>query len=139
MQWFRDEAGGKLRLIHQAGFNTLADNIEAVQIAEKEGAEVVLLGYPTNFYATTSQQIYDYTKAFCDATRLGVILFPVPHWGFERVHPAGMDCLRFLVTPTRTGCRASNCGRCSPRSSSASNSTPARGNLQSDTGCQLPE
>jgi len=91
VQWAHEEAGGKLKLIYQAGFNTLADNIEAVQIAEKEGAELALLGYPTNFYATTSQQIYDYTKAFCDATRLGVILFPVPHWGFERVHPAGMD------------------------------------------------
>ena len=64
---------------------------EAVQMAEKEGAELVLLGYPVNFYATTSQQVYDYTRAFCEATRLGVILFPVPHWGFERIHPAGMD------------------------------------------------
>jgi 4-hydroxy-tetrahydrodipicolinate synthase len=90
VQWAHDEAGGKLRLIHHAGFNTLEENIEAAQIAEKEGAELALLGYPANFYATTSKQIYDYTKAFCDATRLGVILFPVPHWGFERVHPAGM-------------------------------------------------
>jgi 4-hydroxy-tetrahydrodipicolinate synthase len=90
-QWAHDEAGGRLVLIHHALFNTLEENIEAVKIAEEEGAELVLLGYPTNFYATTTQQIYDYTKAFCDATRLGVILFPVPHWGFERVHPAGMD------------------------------------------------
>ncbi len=90
-QWAHDEAGGKLCLIHHAAFNTLAENIEAVQAVEKAGAELVLLGYPSNFYATTSRQIYDYTKAFCDATRLGVILFPVPHWGFERVHPAGMD------------------------------------------------
>jgi 4-hydroxy-tetrahydrodipicolinate synthase len=91
VQWAHDEAGGKLCLIHHAAFNTLEENIEAAQIAEKEGAELALLGYPANFYATTSKQIYDYTKAFCDGTRLGVILFPVPHWGFERVHPAGMD------------------------------------------------
>ncbi len=91
VQWSHDEAGGKLTLIHHAGFGTLAQNIEAVHMAEKEGAELVLLGYPQNFYATTNQHIYDYTKALCDATRLGVILFPVPHWGFERVHPAGMD------------------------------------------------
>ncbi|HSQ05427.1 MAG TPA: dihydrodipicolinate synthase family protein, partial [Burkholderiales bacterium] len=91
VQWAHDEAGGRLKLIHHAGFNTLQQNIEAVQIAEKEGCELALLGYPTNFYATTSEHIYDYTRAFCDATRLGVILFPVPHWGFERVHPAGMS------------------------------------------------
>ena len=91
IQWARDEAGSRLHLIHHAGFGTLADNIESVQAAEKAGADVVLLGYPGNFYPTTSKEIYDYTKAFCDSTNLGVILFPVPHWGFERIHPAGMD------------------------------------------------
>jgi len=88
--WARDEAGDKLQLIHHAGFGTLAENIEAVQAAEKAGADYVLLGYPGNFYPTTAKEIYDYTKAFCDSTNLGVILFPVPHWGFERIHPAGM-------------------------------------------------
>lgn len=61
-----------------------------MQCAEKAGADYVLLGYPGNFHPTTGKEIYDYTKAFCDSTSLGVILFPVPHWGFERVHPAGM-------------------------------------------------
>jgi len=91
IQWSHDEAGGRLKLVHHAIFNTLEENIEAVKMAEEEGCELVLLGYPTNFYATTSRQIFDYTKEFCDSTRLGVILFPVPHWGFERVHPAGMS------------------------------------------------
>jgi 4-hydroxy-tetrahydrodipicolinate synthase len=91
VRWSHDEAAGRLTLIHHALFNTLEENIEAVQMAEKEGCELVLLGYPTNFYATSSQDIYDYTRKFCEATRLGVIIFPVPHWGFERIHPAGMD------------------------------------------------
>jgi 4-hydroxy-tetrahydrodipicolinate synthase len=91
LSWARDEAGGRLHMIHHAGFGTLQENIEAVQAAERAGADFVLLGYPGNFYPTTSKEIYDYTKAFCDSTNLGVILFPVPHWGFERVHPAGMD------------------------------------------------
>jgi 4-hydroxy-tetrahydrodipicolinate synthase len=99
VRWAHDEAGGKLVLVHHAMFNTLEENIEAVQLAEKEGCELVLLGYPHNFYATTESHIYDYTKSFCDATRLGVILFPVPHWGFERVHPAGMspDLIKRMV------------------------------------------
>jgi 4-hydroxy-tetrahydrodipicolinate synthase len=66
-QWAHDEAGGKLKLVFQAGFNTLKENIEAALIAEKAGTEIALLGYPQNFYATTNQHIYDYTKAFCDA------------------------------------------------------------------------
>lgn len=87
----RDEAGDRLQLIHQVGFGTLADNIEALKLAEAAGADLVLMGYPGNFRPTTSQEIYDFTKAVCDATNLGVILFSVPHWGFERIHPAGMD------------------------------------------------
>ena len=30
-------------------------------------------------------------RPFCDATSLGVMLFALPAWGFERIHPAGMS------------------------------------------------
>ncbi|MFZ2986437.1 dihydrodipicolinate synthase family protein [Ideonella sp.] len=89
--WARDSAGGQLGLFFHASFGTLADNIEAVQLAETAGADLVLLSYPSTFWPTSEQEIYDYTKAFCDATDLGVMLFPIPTWGFERVHPAGMS------------------------------------------------
>lgn len=89
--WANDESRGRLKLIHHASFNTLEENIEAAKIAERNGAELILLSYPANFYARTSQDIYDYTKAFCDATDLGVMLFQVPHWGFERVHPSDLE------------------------------------------------
>lgn len=86
----RDEAGDRLQLIHQVGFGTLDENIVALRAAESEGADLVLMGYPGNFRPSTSKEIYDFTKAVCDSTDLGVILFAVPHWGFERIHPAGM-------------------------------------------------
>jgi 4-hydroxy-tetrahydrodipicolinate synthase len=86
----REIAGDKLGLFFHAGFGTLAENIEAVQLAENAGADIVLLSYPSQFWPTTTREIYDYTKAFCDATELAVMLFPIPLWGFERVHPAGM-------------------------------------------------
>lgn len=86
--WGADEAKGRLHLIHHASFNSLADNIEAVKLTQACGAELVLLGYPPNFYPKDADAIYTYTKAFCDATDLGVILFPVPLWGFERIHPS---------------------------------------------------
>lgn len=89
--WARETAGTTFGLFFHAAFGTLADNIEAVKLAEKAGADMVLLSYPSNFWPTTEQEIYDYTKAFCDATDLGVMLFPIPTWGFERVHPAGMS------------------------------------------------
>jgi 4-hydroxy-tetrahydrodipicolinate synthase len=89
--WARDTAGGRLGLFFHAAFGTLAENIEAVTLAEAAGADTVLLSYPPQFWPTSEQEIYDYTKAFCDATQLAVMLFPIPTWGFERVHPAGMS------------------------------------------------
>lgn len=89
--WARETGGDKLGLFFHAAFGTLSDNIEAVQLAEKAGADLVLLSYPSTFWPTSEKDIYDYTKAFCDATDLGVMLFPIPTWGFERVHPAGMS------------------------------------------------
>lgn len=89
--WAKDTTGDKLGLFFHAGFGTLGENIEAVKLAEKAGADIVLLSYPSNFWPTCEQQIYDYTKELCDATNLAVMLFPIPLWGFERVHPQGMS------------------------------------------------
>lgn len=89
--WARETAGSRMGLFFHAAFGTLEENIAAVKLAEKAGADIVLLSYPPQFWPTTEQQIYDYTKAFCDATELAVMLFPIPLWGFERVHPAGMS------------------------------------------------
>ena len=89
--WARDTAGSGMGLFFHAAFGTLAENIQAVKLAEKAGADIVLLSYPPQFWPTTEQEIYDYTKQFCDATELAVMLFPIPLWGFERVHPAGMS------------------------------------------------
>jgi len=87
----KDTAGSKLGLFFHAGFGTLAENIEAVKLAERAGVDIVLLSYPSNFWPTSEKEIFDYTKSFCDATDLAVMLFPIPLWGFERVHPMGMS------------------------------------------------
>jgi dihydrodipicolinate synthase/N-acetylneuraminate lyase len=89
--WAAETGGAGFGLFFHAAFNTLAENIEAVKLAETAGATMVLLSYPAQFWPTTEQEVYDYTKAFCDATRLAVMLFPLPAWGFERIHPAGMS------------------------------------------------
>lgn len=89
--WARDTAGSQFGLFFHAAFASLAENIRAVKLAEKTGADIVLLSYPSQFWPTTEQEIYDYTRQFCDATDLAVMLFPIPLWGFERIHPAGMS------------------------------------------------
>lgn len=94
-----EQAAGRIFVVHHAVFNTLEDNIEAVKLAEQAGAELVLLGYPPYFYPSSFDEVYAYTKALCDATDLAVMLFPIPTWGFSRLHPADLPVplLRRLV------------------------------------------
>ncbi len=86
----RETADGRLRLFAHAAFGTLEDNVEAIKLAEQEGADLVLLAYPPQFWPTSLDEVYDWTRAVCEATDLGVMLFGLPAWGFERIHPAGM-------------------------------------------------
>ena len=94
-----EQAAGRIMVIHHAIFNTLEENIQAAKLAEKAGADLILLGYPPLFHPQSLEDVYRYTKAFCDATNLGVILFPVPAWGFGSLHPADIPLalLRRLV------------------------------------------
>lgn len=83
----RDEAGQDMHIVHHGSWSTLDDNIEVTRRAEDAGADIVLLSYPPNFYPESEQEIYDFTKAFCDSTSLAVILFPMYLWGFSpRIH-----------------------------------------------------
>jgi 4-hydroxy-tetrahydrodipicolinate synthase len=90
-EWSVDEANGRLHFLHHASFNTLQENIDVATRVSGAGAELVLLSYPPTFYPKTSEDIYEYSKAFCDATDMAVMLFPVPLWGFERLHGASID------------------------------------------------
>jgi 4-hydroxy-tetrahydrodipicolinate synthase len=95
-----DEAAGRQIFFHHSSWSTLEQAKSALRIAEETGAEVVLLSYPPNFYPETEQQIYDYTKAICDATDLAVMLFPMYLWGFSpRIHPSDIPAsvLRRLI------------------------------------------
>lgn len=94
-----DEAAGQLLLVHHASFDSLDENIEAARRAADAGCQLLLLSYPTSFYPRSQQDVYEYTKALCDAVDLAVILFPVPIWGFEHTHPASIapDIVEQLV------------------------------------------
>ncbi len=84
-----DEAGGRQIFFHHSSWSDLAGARSALRIAEETGAEVVLLSYPPNFYPQSEQEIYDYTRAICDSTTLGVMIFPMFLWGFSpRIHPS---------------------------------------------------
>jgi 4-hydroxy-tetrahydrodipicolinate synthase len=84
-----DEANGRQLFFHHSSWSDLDHALAALPIAEETGAECVLLSYPPNFYPESGDDIYDYTKAICDATNLAVMLFPMYLWGFSpRIHPS---------------------------------------------------
>ena len=85
----KDEAGTTSTSCTTPAGATSEENLEALKGAEQAGADLVLLTYPPNFYPETEQEVFDYTKAVCDATNLGVILFPMTIWNFSaRIHPS---------------------------------------------------
>jgi 4-hydroxy-tetrahydrodipicolinate synthase len=85
----KDETGGDFYVVHHASWNDLEHNLEAFRGAEEAEADVVLLAHPPNFYPESEQEVYAYTKAVCDATSLGIILFPMTIWNFSaRIHPS---------------------------------------------------
>ena len=86
-----DEAQGRALVIHHASFNTLDENIAVARRAAGAGAELALLAYPPNFYPKSTADVYEYTRRFCDEVDIAVMLFPVPLWGFERLHPASLS------------------------------------------------
>ena len=94
-----EKAAGRIQLIYHAAFSTLAENIEMAKVAEANGAELTLLTHPPSFYAESEADIYEHTRAFCDSTNLAVMLFPLPTWGFGRVHSSDMPIalLRRLI------------------------------------------
>ena len=84
-----DEAAGRQIFVHHSSWSDYETAVAGLKIAEETGAELVLLSYPPNFYPQSEQDIYDYSRAICDATSLGVMLFPVGLWGFtDRIHPS---------------------------------------------------
>lgn len=94
------EAGDNFCITHHASWNNLEQNIEAVMMAEDAGADFVLLSYPPNFYPESEDEVYEYSKAVCEATNLAVMLFPMFLWGFSsRVHPSDIPVtvLRRLI------------------------------------------
>jgi len=95
----REAAGPDFGLFFHAIYGTLEQNIEAAKLATKFGVDRALLAYPASFWPTSLDEVFDYTKRFTEETQLATMLFPLPAWGFERIHPAGMpvDFVRRII------------------------------------------
>ena len=94
-----DEAGEKILVSTTILFDSIDENIQMIKHAEKVGCHSVLLGYPSNFYPKSPDEVYDVTRDMCDATDLSVVLYPTHKYNFERFHPSGFpfDLLERMV------------------------------------------
>jgi 4-hydroxy-tetrahydrodipicolinate synthase len=85
MQIAADEAQYKLVVSTTVIFNTLEENIAFLKAVEKVGCQLALLGYPPNYYPQSTDEIFDITNKMCEATNLGITLYPSHKFNFTRL------------------------------------------------------
>jgi dihydrodipicolinate synthase/N-acetylneuraminate lyase len=83
-----DEASGELMTVAHGALPTLEQNVELARYSESAGVDAFLVSYPLTFYPATEDDIFDYTRALAESTRLAVIVFAMHLWNFRRFHPS---------------------------------------------------
>lgn len=84
-----NEARDKLLVNTTILFDSIEQNFEMLQHAEKAGCHAALLGFPPNFHPQTEEEIYNLARDMCQSTNLAIILYPSPQYNFERFHFSG--------------------------------------------------
>jgi hypothetical protein len=90
---------GDMVTVLQAAAGTLEENIELVRYAAAAGVDLVMPSYPLGFYPQDGSEVVEYTRALAQASHMGLIVFAMNLWNFERLHPSGfaVDWLDQLV------------------------------------------
>lgn len=91
---------GDMVTVLQAAEATAEANIELIEYAAKAGVDLVMPSYPIGFYPQHGSEVVDYTRRLAEASHLGLIIFAMNLWNFERIHPSGfaVDWLEELVS-----------------------------------------
>lgn len=92
------EAGDMVTVL-QAAAGTLEENVELVRWAADAGVDLVMPSYPLGFYPQSGSEIVDYTRTLAQASHMGLVVFAMNLWNFERIHPSGfaVDWLEELI------------------------------------------
>ncbi|MCW2581073.1 MAG: Dihydrodipicolinate synthase, partial [Blastococcus sp.] len=80
---------GDMVTVLQAAAGTLEENIEIIRYAAGAGVDLVMPSYPLSFYPQSGAEIVDYTRTLAQASNMGLIVFAMNLWNFERLHPSG--------------------------------------------------
>ena len=85
-----DEAGDDYGIALSLAGDTLEQDIDLLQAAEKAGATHGLLSFPQAFLPKSEDDIYEYGKRIAESTDMGIYLFVSDKFGFHRFHPSGV-------------------------------------------------
>lgn len=84
-----DEAGDDLVTILQGSQPTLEATVASSINAAEAGVDLVMPSYPLYFNPSSTDEVFEFTKAVADASGLGVLIFAMDQWNFGRLHAAG--------------------------------------------------
>ena len=85
-----DEAQGKIMISSGLGIGRLNDNLQVIKHAEEVGCSHFMLVY-MNLFPETEDDIYDFTKSLCDATKLPIYVYSTQALGLDKFHPCGLS------------------------------------------------
>ena len=85
-----DEAGDKHGIAFSLTEESIEENIQLLEHAEKAGATHALLSYPQSFRPKTQDEVYDFVIQLSKATNLGIYLFVSDKFCFHNLHPSGV-------------------------------------------------
>jgi dihydrodipicolinate synthase/N-acetylneuraminate lyase len=80
---------GDLVTVLQAAAGTLEENVEIIRYAAGAGVDLVMPSYPLSFYPQDGSEVVEYTRTLAQASHMGLIVFAMNLWNFERLHPSG--------------------------------------------------
>jgi len=71
-----DEARGKININIIVLHDTVEQDIEMLQLYEKAGGSIAMIGHPLMYYPRSEEEILRMYKYICDSTNLAVIFYP---------------------------------------------------------------
>lgn len=95
-----EQARGRIGVSTSLLFDSFEKNAAMLAHAQRVGCQAVLLGYPANWYPTSPEQIEAKTREMLAGSDIAVVLYPSPHFNFQRLHPSGFP-LETLVRLSR--------------------------------------
>lgn len=93
-----DEAGSDLGVSTTLIRDSFEENVELAKHHESIGGHGALIGYPFNWYPQDESDVFEQTRAICDAADLNYVLYATFKFNLGRFHPAGwpLDVLERL-------------------------------------------